>query len=287
LTLRADARVPVRGWEVRLRGLPLQGGTLPDGRLLAESAPAALPAGVEGEPATHPISQALASFIPTSSAETVRAAGIRVIDGPECLSLALDTALRTAASDLVGVDETQRLVDAAQARHPALVRELVPRRIDAPTLAEVLRRLVAEDVPLGDLRDVLEAVVASLPRDGAIDTARLAEQVRTKLARRISHRLAPEGRVAALALDSATEDLLRGALVPAGLALEPDFADSLLASLKRERESNPRAVLLVAPDLRRPLRQLVEADHPRLPVVSYAELLPSIEVERSGTVRIS
>jgi type III secretion protein V len=187
---------------------------------------------------------------------------------------------------VLGVDETQRLLDAVQVRNPALVRELVPRRIDAPALAEVLKRLVAEDVPLGDLRDVLEALLASVPREGVVDPARLAEEVRTRLHRRISHRYAPGGRLAALDLDTSTEDLLRGALAPAGLALEPDFAESLLTSLRREREAHPEAVLVVPADLRRAVRQLVAPEHPRLPVVSYGELSPEVQVDRAGTVRI-
>jgi type III secretion protein V len=89
-----------------------------------------------------------------------------------------------------------------------------------------------------------------------------------------------------LSLDSSAEEAVRGALRPDGLALEPDFADAILASLRQEREQHPDAILLVAPDLRRAVRILVEAEHPRLPVVSYAELLPSTELDRVGTVRV-
>jgi type III secretion protein V len=213
----------------------------------------------------------------------VRAANIDLLDGEACLVLAVDASLRAAASELLGLDETQRLLDALQARHPALVRELVPRKIEAARLAELLRRLVAEDVPLGDLRDVLEAVARESSTE---DLPALAERVRARLARRITHRVTREGRAATLSLDASAEEAVRGALRPDGLALEPDFADAILASLRQEREQHPDAILLVAPDLRRAVRVLVEAEHPRLPVVSYAELLPTVELDRVGTVRV-
>jgi type III secretion protein V len=198
------------------------------------------------------------------------------------LALALEASLRTAAPELLGLDESPRLLDALQARHPALVRELVPKKIEPAMLAELLRRLVSEDLPLGDLRDVLEVISREPPTD--IDE--LGERVRAQLARRISHRVAPDGKLAILSLDSGAEDAVRGALRPDGaLALEPDFADAILASLRKERADHPRAALVVAPDLRRVVRRLVEAEHPRLPVIAWGELLPTVELDRVGTVR--
>jgi type III secretory pathway component EscV len=287
LEVRADARLPVRGWEVRLRGLPLVAGTLPDGRILAVAAPAAIPAGIEAEAASHPGSRALAAWVPTSAAPRLRDAGIDLLDPEACLVLAVDASLRGAASELLGLDETQRLLDALQARHPALVRELVPKKIEAAQLAELLRRLVAEDVPLGDLRDVLEAIAREAGADPA-DAGTFIERVRARLARRITHRVTRDGRAITLSLDGSAEDAIRGALRddrPGGLALEPDFADAILASLRQEREQHPDAILVVPPDLRRAVRSLVEAEHPRLPVVAYNELLPDVELDRVGTIR--
>src|SRR5207248_2572175 len=85
-----------------------------------------------------------------SNAGTLADAGARLCDGEEYLALRLEGALRTAAPELIGVEETQRLLDALARKAPTLVREVVPQRIDLGGLAEILRRLVAEGLPVGD-----------------------------------------------------------------------------------------------------------------------------------------
>jgi type III secretion protein V len=280
-----DARLPLRGWEVRLRGVPLRRGQHPDGRLLADVGPAALPPDLPAEPAEHPATGALASWVPLSAAEQLKRSGLTLLDGADCISAALEAALRSSSPELLGVDETQRLLDGLAAKYPALVREVIPRRIDPGGLAELLRRLLAEELPIRDLRDVLEAVARQ--KDGEKDPILLTERVRAALARQITHRHARDGHVEALVLDAQAEEAVRGAIRPDGqLALEADFAEALLAAVRRELETQRGAVLLTSGDLRRHVRRLVAAEHPRLPVLAFHELLPDVEVDRVGTLSL-
>jgi type III secretion protein V len=285
-TISVDAQLAPGAWQVRLRGLPMARGVVPQGQLLADANPSSLPEGIEAEPAAHPATGALASWVPAAVADRLKAAGITLLDAGDCLTAALESALRGNAAELVGLDETQRLADAAAQRYPALVREVVGRKIDIAGLASVLRGLVAEGVPLGDLRDVLEA----LARNGEKDPVVLVERVRAALARTLSHRYAPAGRLEALTLDGEAEDAVRGALRPGAqgveLALEPDFAESLIAGVRAELEQHPSAVLLAPADLRRHLSRLLHGDLPRLPVLAYHELLPEIAVERAAAVQL-
>jgi type III secretory pathway component EscV len=291
--LAIDARLPLRGYEVRLRGIPVAHGQIPDGRLLADAGPAALPPGIDAEPAEHPSTGALASWVPSSAGSKLRAAGVGLLDGAGVVAASLEASLRAQAAELLGLDETQRLLDEAGRRHPALVREVVPRRIDVAALAEVLRRLVAEELPVGDLRDVLEAIARQ--KDPERDPALLTERVRAAMKRQITHRHARDRRLEALVLDTEAEEAVRGALRPGPgetgpqLALEPDLAEALLVAVRRELESlgadgRDGAVLLTSAELRRHLRRLVEREHPRLPVLAYHELDAEVQVERVGTV---
>jgi type III secretory pathway component EscV len=285
-----DARLPLRGYEVRLRGLPVASGRVPDGRLLADAGPASLPPGVDAEPAEHPSTGALASWVPLSAAARLRAAGIALMDGAGCVAASLETALREAAPELLGLDETQRLLDETAREHPALVREVVPRRVDIATLAEVLRRLLAEGLPVGDLREVLEAIARQPAPER--DAAALTERVRAAMKRQITHRHAREHRVAALELDAEAEEAVRGALRPSEtgplLALEPDLAEAILVAVRRELEAlggeRGGAVLLTPAELRRHVRRLIAREHPRLPVLAYSELSGDVQIERVGTI---
>ncbi|MGZ3427469.1 MAG: FHIPEP family type III secretion protein, partial [Polyangia bacterium] len=300
LMLAVDARLPLRGYEIRLHGTPLADGIIPDGRILVDLAPGKLPAGPEGKidglATEHPQTGAPASWVPASSVARLPATGLMMLDGPSAIAARLDAALRAAAPELVGLDETQRLLDAAAREHPALVRALVPARVELTLVAEVLRRLVAEGVGLRDLPSVLEALARAVAETrGHNDPAVLTERVRAQLTRVITHRFATGaggGRhVSALMLDADAEEAVRGALRPAGdsvvLALEPDLADALLASVEREAGAHKSPIILTSTELRRHVRRLVEGEHPRLPVLAYQELLSDVEVEQVGTIRIT
>jgi len=212
-----------------------------------------------------------------------------MLDGPAAIAARFDAALRAAAPELVGLDETQRLLDSVAREHPALVRALVPARAELTLVADVLRRLVAEGVGLRDLPTVLEALARATAESR--DPAVVTERVRAQLGRVITHKFAGGRHVAALLLDADAEEAVRGALRPAGdgvvLALEPDLADALLASVDREAGAHKSPVILTSPELRRHVRRLVEGEHPRLPVLAYQELGSDVEVEQVGTISIT
>jgi len=203
--------------------------------------------------------------------------------GPEPLAAAIAAAVRRAAPAMVGVDETERLLEELSRRCPALCREVVPRRIGVAGLAEVLRLLLAEGVALPDLREVLEALAQGpAPADGGgREPAELCERVRRALSARISAKLAPAGQLRALVLEPMVEDAVREALRPRrALALEPALCDELIAAVGDGAAG--AGALLVAGDLRAHLARLLGPG--ALPVVAYEELLPAVVVVEAGRV---
>src|SRR5262249_61352789 len=119
------------------------------------------------------------------------------------------------------------------------------------------------------------------------DPATLTERVRSQPKRTITHKFSANRRVAALLLDLEAEEAVRGALRPSGegvvLALEPDLADALLASVDKELDVHKSPVIWTSAELRRHVRRLVEGEHPRLPVLAYQELMSDVEVQHIGT----
>lgn len=289
LAVTVDASLPLRGYEIRLRGTPIADGIVPDGRVLVDVAPSKLPAGVEGQSTEHPATGAPASWVPASSVPRLGASGVVLLDGPGAIAARLDSALRAAAPELVGLDETQRLLDGAARAHPALVRALVPGRADVTLVADVLRRLVAEGISIRDLPSVLEALARAVA--DTREPALVTERVRAQLQRIITHNFSSKKHVSALMLDAEAEEAVRGALRPSGdkvvLALEPDLADAFLASVGKEARAHASPVILTSPELRRHVRRLVEGEHPRLPVLAFQELASDVEVEQVGTIRIT
>jgi flagellar biosynthesis protein FlhA len=94
---------------------------------------------------------------------------------------------------------------------PKLVEDVVPGTISLGELVRVMRGVLREGLSVRDLRGVLEGVADAAPRSK--DTAFLVEQVRRRLFRQITARVADDsGVVHALTLDRGSEDLLRKSL---------------------------------------------------------------------------
>ena len=285
-----DARLPLRGYEIRLRGVVMAHGVVPAGRVFVDCPPARLPEGVDGEATDDPLTGTLASFVAVESSAIVQRAGLTVRSAEEVVALRLEGVLRSAAPELLGLEETQQLLDRLKQTEDALVREVVPARISLAALTRVLQRLIGEAVSIGDLRAILEQLARE---DSAVteDPTLVIERVRYGLRRQLTARYARERRIEALILDGDAEEAVRGAVRPTAtgalLQLEPELADALLDSVRGELVGQPRAVLLAPRELRRHVRRLVEGEFPRLPVLAFDELSPEVLIERVGTLRVA
>lgn len=187
--------------------------------------------------------------------------------------------LHRHAAELLGLEETERLVRAVEKEQPALVREVVPRLVSLPVLAEVLGRLVAEGVSVRDLRTILGAL-ARAPRDAGAGV--LVERTRAALRRQITHQVTRGNpALAALRLDDDIEDAIREAVRQDDrLALEPELRRDIVLAVGKAASAGAGVSVLVAPAaIRRHARDLLAAEHPGLAVVAYDELLPDVTVE--------
>jgi type III secretion protein V len=226
--------------------------------------------------------------VPVSTADTGAAANI------EGLQRALDDALGRHAERFVGVQEVSNLLDSAAEQYPALVKEAL-RLVPVLKVAEVLRNLLRESIPVRNLRDVLEALAEWGGREK--EAGALTELVRVHLRRYMSSRFAgADRRIEALVIDGGAEEIVRRALTetPAGvmLALPPQKVAELRGSLNAELErigptkdgAERRPVLITSVDVRRHIRQVLEPVRPGLQVISYQELQADVQIQPLGSV---
>ena len=208
----------------------------------------------------------------------------------------LDAVLTRHAERFVGVQEASNLLDGAAEQYPALVKEVL-RQLPAQKIAEVLRNLLREGIPVRNLRDVLEALAEWGSREK--DVGGLTEFVRIHLKRYMTSRYAGAARrIDALVVDGAAEELVRRALTdtPAGqlLMLSQQQVANLRGGLRTElarlgidAPGNAAPPLVTSVDVRRHIRQLFEPVHAGLAVLSYQELLADVEIRPLGTVRFN
>ncbi|KVU59676.1 hypersensitivity response secretion protein hrcV [Burkholderia ubonensis] len=206
----------------------------------------------------------------------------------QVLARASSALLRQHAARFIGIQETQRILDQASAEYPGLVAE-VHKGLPVQRIADVLRRLLEEQISIRNMRNILESLVVWGPREK--DVLMLTEYVRGDLAHFLAHR-ATRGRryLSAVLLDPALEQHIRHAIkqTPTGnfLALSPDEIHLLtdrIQSLAGQASDDDVAVV-TSMDIRRYVRRMIEERLAWLPVYSYQELNKHVELKSLGHV---
>ena len=201
-----------------------------------------------------------------------------VVDGSTVIATHISQILREHASELLGREEVQRMLDKLGESYPRLVEDLVPDSISLGVLHRVLKNLLDEQIPIRDMRTIAENLASE--SHGSQDPAVLTAAVRVSLGRYIVSQISGmNGESEVLALDASLERILQYSNVTpgvGGLVIEPGLAEGMCHSLiecaRRQEALGKPVALLVAPGLRPYLasfaRQVIKDIH----VLSYEEI---------------
>jgi len=224
-------------------------------------------------------------WIEQGDRDQLRKAGIATLTVPQVISFHLSFVLKKYANEFVGIQETRHLLSQMESSYGELVKE-VQRVLPVQKIAEILQRLVSEEISIRNLRAILEALVEWGQKEK--DSVLLCEYIRGSLKRYISYKYS-SGRnmLPAYLLAPELEETLRGAIrqTSAGsyMALDPDTSQRIVAEAKQAigelKPGRQRPVIVVSMDIRRYLRKLIELELYEIPVLSYQELTPEINVQ--------
>lgn len=219
-------------------------------------------------------------------------AGIPFLEPNSLLSYHIALVLKKHAAEFIGIQETRALLTDMEVRFPELAKE-VQRVMAIHKIAEILQRLVGEGVSIRNLRAVMEALIEWGQKEK--DSVMLTEYVRIALKRHISFRhSAGKNLLPAYLLAPSVEDTVRGAVRQTSggsyLALDPGTSRQLLENIKSTvgdlSQSIQKPVLLTSMDIRRYLRKMIEQDLYELPVLSYQELTPEVNIQPLARVEL-
>ena len=219
--------------------------------------------------------------------------GCMIFDPVSVIATQLTEVIRSNASDLLGRQEVQALIDNVKKTHPAVVKELIP---DAMTLGEVqkiLQNLVRERVSIRDLVTIMETIADNVHVTKDVEI--LTECVRVALSRVICRDyMNNEGIINVISLDPQVEQLIAGSIqrseVGSFLALDPNLGQEVLArvgdQLNALQEQGLQPIILVAPQIRPAFKKLTERSFPNLIVLSWNEIAPKVNVNSVGMVSL-
>jgi flagellar biosynthesis protein FlhA len=277
-------------YAINVRGSEVARGNVMAGHVLAID-PGDAVGQLPGIPTVEPAFGLPAIWVPDASRSEAEALGWTVVDAESVIVTHLTETVRAHSHELLTRQETRDLLDQLKERNAAVVEEVVPDVLTLGELQRVLQALLREGVSIRDLGTIVEAAgdKARLTRDPDL----LAEYAREALGRAIcAPHVERDGTLRAISLHPLIEREVADALAqtPDGeqLVLEPARARSLVERLKSELDSavsrGGRPVLVCSSRVRRHLRRLCEQRLPHLPVCSYNEIVPGIQVETIAVV---
>ncbi|HEY3591765.1 MAG TPA: flagellar biosynthesis protein FlhA [Buttiauxella sp.] len=283
--IRDNMDLPPARYRILMKGVEIGSGDAYPGRWLAIN-PGTAAGTLPGEATIDPAFGLAATWIESALKEQAQIQGFTVVEASTVVATHLNHLIGQYAPELFGRQEAQQLLDRVTQEMPKLTEDLVPGVVTLTTLHKVLQNLLAEKVPIRDMRTILETLAEHAPVQS--DPHELTAVVRVALGRAITQQWFPgNGEVQVIGLDASLERLLLQALQGGG-GLEPGLADRLLEqaqeALKRQEMLGAPPVLLVNHALRPLLARFLRRSLPQLMVLSSLELSENRNIRMTATI---
>ncbi len=218
-----------------------------------------------------------AVWIDAASRDHAQALGYTVVDPSTVIATHLSFVIQAHANEILGHEEVQQLLNGLAKSAPKLVEDLVPRVLPLSTVVRVLQSLLAERIPIRNIRTIIETLAEHAPRSQ--DAAVLLSHVRVALGRQIVQDIAGIAvELPVITFEPDLERLLSGSLTANSTSpgLEPGLAERLQQRVgeasRRQEASGEAPVLLVPPPLRAQLARFLRAALPNLHVLAWNEI---------------
>ncbi|MEW9625483.1 flagellar biosynthesis protein FlhA [Rhodanobacter geophilus] len=264
-------------YRIMLMGVPMGEAEVHTERLLAIN-PGQVHGTVQGIATQDPAFGLEAVWIELGQRELAQSYGYTVVDPATVIATHLSHILQGHAHELLSHQDVQQLLDRLAQGAPKLVEDLVPKRLALGGVVKVLQNLLAERVPIRNMRGIVESLAehAGQSQDPGVLTA----AVRVALGRQIVQEITGLGtEIPVITLAPELEQILLGSMSSggvAGAAVEPGLADRLQQSVadaaRRQEMSGEPAVLLVPPLLRPWLARFTRHVAQNLHVLAYNEV---------------
>ncbi|GMA59024.1 flagellar biosynthesis protein FlhA [Alicyclobacillus sacchari] len=291
--MRDNVQLKPTQYIVKLKGVQVAEGEILIGHWLALS-PGLDNPNVQGIPTKDPTFGLPALWVNSQMKIQAEASGYTVVDAPSVIATHLTEILRKHAHELLGRQETKALLDHLKTNNAAVVEDVYPGTLSLGQIQNVLSNLLEEGVSIRDLVTILETLADAGRQTQDIDT--LTERVRQALGRQICHQFtAPNEPLTVLTFGAEVEGEIQQALVDHGggafVGMEPTRSQMVFRKLQEEmtrlQTMGKSPILVVHPRLRLPIRRWISRYIPDLPVLSFSELDPSVQIQSGGVVNLT
>ncbi len=291
IRIRDNIQIKPNSYIIKLKGMEIARGELMLDHFLAMNSGTVFEE-IPGIETTEPAFGLPALWIPESQREQAELNGYTVVDAVSVLATHLTEIIKQHASEILGRQETQNLIDNLAKTHQSLVQEVIPELLGVGEIQKVLSYLLDERISIRDMATIMEVLAdyARVTKDPEI----LTEYVRHAMARQISAQVVQGNVLPCITLDPALENRIVGGVQRTDhgsyVNLDPDSMRRMMASLNKEIEKMANMgyppVVLTSPAVRLYFRKLVSRSVSGITIVSHAEISSTVEIQVLGVVRL-
>lgn len=292
IRIRDNIQLKPNEYVIKIKGNAVGGGELLLNHYLAMS-PGYEDDSVTGIETTEPAFGLPALWIDEPAKERAELAGYTVVDPPSVVATHLTELIKRHAHELLGRQETKTLVDNIRESYPVLVDELIPSVLTIGDVQKVLAKLLKEKISIRDLVTIFETLAdyGHYSKDPDV----LTEYVRQSLSRQITQQYVQEGEAMRVitvgpALEKKIAESVQQSDQGSYIAMDPVSTQNVFHKLSEQVnrliQMGQQPVLLTSPAIRMYLRQVIERSMQDIPVLSYSELEPNVEIQSVGVVNL-
>lgn len=290
LKITGSVELATGAYQLKMHGAQLTTGRLEPDCLMVIDHKAEFLA-VQGTATKEPAFGLNAMWVDAAQEAAARSAGYTVVDPGTVLTTHITEVMRMHAFQLLSRQETERLIKRLDASVQAMVDEIVPTQLSLSDVQKVLQLLLQEKVTIRPLPLILESL-AEHCRKTKEPTA-LVEAVRQHMKLQLVEPLLDkESKLHVLSMDGSLEQKLVQSLQSDGsrqyFAVDPRTMEHLVQQLTAlaEKMLTQRLplVLMCYPQLRQPLKQMLDRVLPSLHVIAVNEVPTTVTVKNAGLV---
>lgn len=273
--------------------IQLSGHTVAEGIIYPERVMAmktgAVSEEIEGIQSTEPSFGLPVVWVKPELKEKAMMAGYTAVDPESVLITHLSQVLRNNAHEILNREDVGELIDNLRRTQPGLVDSVVPDQVSIGLLQRVLEGLLKEGIPIRNMGAIVETCANRYQEAGGVE--QLVELVRKTLKWAICDQFSDdESRLHAVTLDPAIEEELarglRGEEPGEGLRSSRlrEVGDEISSELQKHEAEGIEPVLLVSPELRMQLQELIGSLIPDVAVLAYDEICDAVDLQTVGIV---
>jgi flagellar biosynthesis protein FlhA len=274
----------------KIRGVQVGRGVIRLGYYLAIN-PGGVTEDIPGEKTRDPTFGLPALWIAEDQRDRTERAGYTVVDAPSIIATHLTDIIKRHASEILGRQEVQAILDALKKDYPAVVEE-ESKRLSLGETQKALQALLREQVSVRNMVVILETLAdyAGVTKDPVF----LAEKCRQALSRQICLQYADSDKtLRVLTIETALEQKIIDSRVdtPGGVvaALEPSAQRQWIKALTRAvaavQQKGWLPILLCSEGARALVKASTERELPDLVVLSVPEIAADVRVEAVGEIK--